>query len=367
MNYRILVINPGSTSDDLGVFEGERELVKKTVRYTPADLKRFEHANVTAQYEFRKKNVLDMLAENGISLKSLSAVIGRGGLLKPIESGTYPVNDAMCADLREGTYGDHSSNLGGLLAREIAASANCPAFIADPVVVDELDTLARYSGMPDNPRISIFHALNHKRVALMAAGKLGKKYEDCRLIVMHGGGGISVGAHAGGRVVDVNNALDGDGPFTPQRSGGVPSGGLAKLCFGGSYTHGQMKLKIKGSGGLVAYTGTSDLIALEKFIAGGEQDPQITVSREKAHECVSAMAYQIAKEIGAMAAVLAGRVDAIVLTGGIVYDKHLMPELRSRISWLAPVIEYPGGDEKRALRDAAERALENPETLRQYC
>ncbi|MDD4003617.1 MAG: butyrate kinase [Elusimicrobiaceae bacterium] len=366
MVMRILVINPGSTSDELGIYEDGRQLVKKTLRYSPADLKDFDHQKITAQHEFRKKNVLDLLRENGIEVNSLSAVIGRGGLVKPIPGGTYAVNDALTKDLRDGVSGDHSSNLGGLIAREIAQDAGCPAFIADPVVVDELHALARYSGMPENPRISIFHALNHKRVARLAAGKLGKKYENCRLIVMHGGGGISVGAHVGGRVIDVNNALDGDGPFTPQRSGGVPSGGLARLCFSGRDGHADIKLKIKGRGGLVAYTGTSDLIALEKFIATGEKDPQITVSREKAHECVSAMAYQIAKEIGAMAVVLAGRVDAIVLTGGIVYDKHLMPELRARIDWLAPVIEFPGGDENRALMDAATRALEDPSSVQEY-
>ncbi len=366
MGARILVINPGSTSDDLGIFEDGREIVKKTLRYNPSDLKEFDNQKITAQYEFRKQNVLEMLAENNIELTTLSAVMGRGGLVKPIPGGTYAVNDALAEDLREGVLGDHSSNLGGLIAREIAEKAGCPAFIADPVVVDELDPLARYSGMPENPRRSIFHALNHKRVAYLAAEKLGKKYADCRFIVMHGGGGISVGAHAGGRVIDVNNALDGDGPFTPQRSGGVPAGGLAKMCFSGKYTQDEIKIRIKGRGGLVAYTGTSDLIALEKYIEGGEQDPLITVSREKAHECVAAMAYQIAKEIGAMAAVLAGRVDAVVLTGGIVYDKHLMPELRARIEWIAPIIEYPGGDEKRALADAAVRALKDPASVLVY-
>ena len=250
MSRNILVVNPGSTSDEIAFFRGADMVFHEVVRYAPGDLKAFEKKKVTAQFHFRKELVLKTLTDHRVEPAEISAVIGRGGLVRPIPSGTYRVNEKMLQDLRHGVLGDHSSNLGGLIAYEIAHPLNIPAFLADPVVVDELEPLARYSGMPENPRISIFHALNQKRVARLAAEKLGKSYEDCRFIVMHGGGGISVGAHKGGRVVDVNNALDGDGPFTPQRSGGVPAGALARMCFSGSYSLADVKLKIKGRGGL---------------------------------------------------------------------------------------------------------------------
>jgi butyrate kinase len=370
--YNILVINPGSTSDEISFFRGRKLIFHKVVRYSPEDLKPFETQKVTSQYEMRKNLVLEALKENNIPLSEVSAVIGRGGLLRPIESGTYEVNDKMVEDLKNGVMGDHPSNLGGLIAKSIADMRNIKAFIADPVVVDEMEPLARYSGMPENPRISIFHALNQKRVARHAARQLGKPYEECNLIVMHGGGGISIGAHKSGRVIDVNNALDGDGPFTPQRSGGVPSGGLAKMCFSGKYTLDEIKLKLKGKGGLVAYTGTSDIIALKKYINTGEVvlnsglDSQ-KVTREKAKEVLLAMAYQISKEIAAMSAVLEGKVDAIVLTGGIVYDdEYITPEIRKRVQWIAPIIVYPGGDEMTALRLACENVLKTPKKAKVY-
>ncbi len=370
--FNILVINPGSTSDEVSFFRGRKLAFHKTVRYSPEDLRPYEKRKVTAQYDFRKSIVLGALAENNVELSEIHAVIGRGGLLKPIESGTYEVSGKMMHDLKEGVMGDHPSNLGGLLAKNIADMCKAPSFIADPVVVDELDPTARFSGMPENPRISIFHALNQKRVARHAARNLGKPYEECNLIVMHGGGGISVGAHKKGRVVDVNNALDGDGPFTPQRSGGVPAGGLVRMCFSGKYTLADMKLKLKGRGGMVAYTGTSDMLALEKYIFTGEVvsgsglDPA-TLTRERAKEAVLAMAYQISKEIASMTAVLEGKVDAVVLTGGLAYDKILVPELKRRIDWIAPVMVFPGGDEMSALRAAAESALKHPKKVRKYC
>lgn len=370
-DYNILVINPGSTSDEVSYFRGETEVFHKTVRYSPEDLKPYEREKITAQFELRKRMALEALKEHGVDIKELHAVIGRGGLVKPIEGGVYEVSDSLLKDLKKGVLGDHSSNLGGIIARDIAGINGIKAFIADPVVVDEMGPLARYSGMPENPRISIFHALNQKRVGRHAARQLGKPYEDCRLIIMHGGGGISVGAHVAGRVVDVNNALDGDGPFTPQRSGGVPSGGLVKMCFSGKYTVTDMKLKLKGRGGLVAYTGTSDCIALEKYILTGEVKPgsgldPAKVSREQAKEAVLAMAYQVSKEIGAMAAVLEGKVDAVVLTGGLAYDKVVVPEIKRRVGWIAQVLSYPGGDEMTALRTAAEIALSKPGKVKIY-
>jgi butyrate kinase len=369
--YNILVINPGSTSDEVSYFRGEKEVFHKTVRYSPDDLRPYETEKITAQFDLRKRMVMESLKEHDIALGEIHAVIGRGGVVKPIEGGIYEVDEALLADLREGARGDHPSNLGGIIARNIADENGIKAFIADPVVVDELAPLARYSGMPENPRISIFHALNQKRVGRHAARQLGKPYEDCRLIVMHGGGGVSVGAHLGGRIVDVNNALDGDGPFTPQRSGGVPAGGLAKMCFSGKYTLAEMKLKIKGRGGLVAYTGTSDCMALEKYILTGEVKPNCgldpaKISREKAKEAVIAMAYQMAKEIGAMATVLEGKVDAIVLTGGLAYDKIIVEEVRKRVGWIAQILSYPGGDEMTALRVQAETALAHPALVKKY-
>ncbi len=370
-DYNILVINPGSTSDEVSYFRGEKEVFHKTVRYSPEDLRPYEREKITAQFDMRKRMVLGALQENGIDLKELHAVIGRGGLVKPIEGGVYAVNDDLLADLREGVMGDHSSNLGGILAHDIAAPLGIPSFIADPVVVDEMQPLARYSGMPENPRISIFHALNQKRCARHAARQLGKPYEECRLIVMHGGGGISVGAHLGGRVIDVNNALNGEGPFTPQRSGGVPAGGLVEMCFSGKYTKQDMMLKLKGRGGLVAYTGTSDCIALEKYILTGEIKPGSGIdpdkmTRDEAREVMHAMGYQICKEIGALATVLEGKVDAIVLTGGLAYDKVLVPEIKRRVGWIAQVLTYPGGDEMTALRAAAEIGLRHPAQVKKY-
>lgn len=372
MNYNILVINPGSTSDEVSLFRGDSLAFHKVVRYSPDDLKSFEKQKVTAQYQFRRDLVRGILKENNVVNGDIHAVIGRGGLIKPGPGGTYEVNAKMSQDLRAGVMGDHPSNLGGLLAGEIAGFMGVRAFIADPVVVDEMEPLARYSGMPENPRISIFHALNQKRVARLAAEKLGRPYEKCRLIVMHGGGGVSVGAHRGGRVIDVNNALDGEGPFTPQRSGGVPSGGLAKMCFSGRYSYDEVKLKIKGRGGLVAHTGTSDIVVLKKYIKGGPVPDNAGIDRskvspEKAKECLLAMAYQISKEIGALSAVLEGKVDAIVLTGGIVYDDEIIvPAIRERVEWIAPVMLFPGGDEMRALRDAAVRALEDAACVLKY-
>ncbi len=369
---KILVINPGSTSDEISCFEGHNEIFHKTARYSPKDLEPYEAVGVTAQFEFRSSLVFETLAEAGIDIEQLDAVIGRGGLLKPIPSGTYAINDAILEDLQGGHYGDHPSNLGGIIAHAIASQLGIPAFIADPVVVDEMDEIARFSGMPDNPRISIFHALNQKRVARLAAKKLGKEYEECALIVMHGGGGITIGAHKNGWVVDVNNGLDGDGPFTPQRSGGVPAGGLVRLTSSGKFSPLEMKLKIKGRGGLVAYLGTSDLITIEKFITGEELSSEAQasllpgVTPAYARLCLRAMAYHISKEICSLLAVFHGTVDGIVLTGGIVKDEFLLSEIREHVSWIAPILVFPGGDEMGALRDAAARVLLGQEEPKQY-
>lgn len=363
-SYRILVINPGSTSDEVSYFEGDTEIFHKTVRYSPKDFARFEALPVSAQFEFRSELVQKVLDEAQVDITKFDAIVGRGGLLRPVPSGTFQVNEEILQVLKDGKYGDHPSNLGGMIAYSIATKLGIPAFIADPVVVDEMDSIARYSGMPDNPRVSIFHALNQKRVARLAANELKKPYEACDLIVMHGGGGISVGAHHKGRVVDVNNALDGEGPFTPQRSGGVPAGGWMRLIQTNRFSVSDLKLKIKGRGGLVAYTGTCDLYALEKYLNGEPcsaaelENIKPGLTKEYISECIEAMSYQISKEICALMAYFKGKVDAIVLTGGIVKDKRILNWIKDRVGWIAPILVYPGGDEMRALKDAATRVLD---------
>ena len=258
MAYNILVINPGSTSDDIGYYRGNKPVFEVTVRYSITDLEPYEGQNVTAQLPLRRKLILDYLLDHQIPLKEIDAVIGRGGLLHALEGGVYAVNEKMMKDLTVGSYGNHASNLGGILAKDIAKYAGCPSYIANPVIVDELEPVARLSGMPENPRISIFHALSQKRVARLIAGKSGKPYEKMNCIVCHAGGGVSVGAHKQGRVVDVTNGYEGDGPMTPQRSGITPNAGLVQMCFSGKYTEREIRLKLRGKGGLVAYTGTSD-------------------------------------------------------------------------------------------------------------
>ncbi len=302
-------------------------------------------------------------------MEEIDAVIGRGGFIKSVSGGVYEVNEQMIQDLSTGAHGGiHPCNLGGILASEIARVSQCPSFIANPVVIDELQPLARCSGMPENPRISIFHALSQKRVARIIAEKTGKKYTDVNCIVCHGGGGITVGAHCKGRVIDVNNGYEGDGPMTPQRSGGVPSSGLVKMCFSGKYTERDMKLKLRGKGGLVAYTGTSDVKDLEEFIRTGIKRPgsMIFCTREQAEEARDAMIYQIAKDIGSMAAVLKGKVDFIALTGGLMYSKTIPQKLGEYIGWLAPLYVFPGSEEKVALREAAQRALQDPSIVKRY-
>ncbi|MDR1160131.1 MAG: butyrate kinase [Syntrophomonadaceae bacterium] len=369
MPYNILVINPGSTSDDIGYYRGSEAVFDIKINYTPAELAPFENENAAETAPLKKKMILAMLAEHNVPLKEINAVIGRGGLLKPMKGGAYYVNDKMLQDLRQGIQGMHASNLGGILAHSIAQDAGSISLISDAVVVDELSSLARYTGMPDLPRISIFHALNQKRVAFLTAQQLGKPYEKCRFVVLHAGGGASVGTHINGRVVDVNNALEGEGPMTPQRTGTLPTGPLARLCYSSKFTWPEMYLKIKGRGGVYSYTGTHDLRELSRFIDIGEKAPNSTIycSREKAKEVRDAMIYQFVKYIGYMAAAAEGNLDAIILTGGLMCNEYIRETLKPKIAWLAPkVFVYPGSDEKAALREAAERALQKPETIKEY-
>ncbi|MEK3853220.1 butyrate kinase [Cytobacillus sp. FSL H8-0458] len=353
--HRILVINPGSTSTKIGVFDNEISVLEKTLRHDADVINSYE--SIIDQYEFRKQTILETLDHEGINISKLSAVCGRGGLLRPIEGGTYSVNDAMLGDLRAGFAGQHASNLGGILAYEIASGLNIQSFIVDPVVVDELDSIARISGFSMIERKSIFHALNQKAVARRVAKELGKKYEELNLIVTHMGGGITVGAHKKGRVVDVNNGLHGDGPFSPERAGTVPAGDLVGLCYSGSFYREEVMKKLVGQGGLVGYLGTNDAVKVEKMIENGD---------EKAKLVYSAMAYQVAKEIGAASAVLGGKVDAIILTGGLAYGKGFVKEISERISWIADVIVQPGENELQALAEGALRVLRGEETEKEY-
>jgi len=352
---RILVINPGSTSTKIAVFDDKEEIFKTTIRHSVEVIEKYK--KIIDQYEFRKDLILQALEGNKIKPDSLTAVVGRGGLLHPIPSGTYKVNDTMIEDLKKGVMGEHASNLGGILARAIADPLKIPAFIVDPVVVDEMDDVAKFSGLPEIERKSIFHALNQKAVARRAAEELNKRYEDINLIVVHMGGGISVGAHKRGRVVDVNNALNGDGPFTPERSGGLPVWQAIELALSGRYSKEQMKKRITGKGGIVAYLGTNDMLEVENKVKAGDKEV------ERVYE---AMIYQIAKEIGADAAALNGDVDAIVLTGGLAYDRQLVDRIKNKVSFIATVLVYPGEDEMQALRDGVLRVLNNEEKAKSY-
>lgn len=354
-NYKLLVINPGSTSTKIAVFYNEDLVLEETLRHSNEELAGY--STIFDQYQFRKSIILDILKEKGFDINELSAVVGRGGLLKPIPGGTYRVNDKMLDDLSKGTFGEHASNLGGAIAHEIASQLNIPSFIVDPVVVDEMEDIARISGMPEIPRISIWHALNQKAVARRFAKDNGKAYEELNLVVAHLGGGISVGAHKKGKVVDVNNALDGEGPFSPERSGGLPVGDLAKLCYSGKYTLAEMKKKIKGCGGLVAYLGTNDARKVCEMIEAGD---------EKAKLIYEAMAYQVAKEIGSMSTVLEGQVDAIILTGGIAYDAMFTAWIKERVDFIADVVMYPGEDELIALAEGGLRVLRGEEQAKEY-
>lgn len=352
---RMLIINPGSTSTKIAVFDDLTPVFVDTLRHSTEELLGFK--TIVDQYDFRKNVILNKMEQNGVELTSLNAVIGRGGLLKPIEGGTYAVCEQMLQDLKIGVQGQHASNLGGIIAYEIGKSNNIPAYIVDPVVVDELEEIARISGLPEIERKSIFHALNHKAIAKRYAAEINRKYEDLNLIVAHLGGGISVGAHKLGRVVDVNNALDGDGPFSPERSGTLPVSSLVKLCYSGKYTIDEMKKKIVGNGGMVAYLGTNDGREVHNMMLKGNKEAELIYK---------AMAYQIAKEIGMCGAVLKGKIDAIIFTGGLAFGTEFISWITERIEFLGKVVVYPGEDEMLALCEGGLRVLMGVEEAKKY-
>lgn len=337
--HRILAINPGSTSTKFAVYFDNECVLNKTIRHSFDDL--FHYETIIDQFDFRKGLIIDALVEEGIDVDSLKYIIGRGGLTYPVESGIYRVNNLMLKHLREGVMGQHASNLGPLLADYIALQIpDAQAFMADPVVTDELEDVARVSGHALFERRSIFHALNQKAKARSHALKSGKKYEEMNLIVVHLGGGISVGAHKKGRVIDVNNALNGEGPFSPERSGSLPTGQLIEICFSGKYTKSEVDRMVVGEGGFVSFLGTNSAQEVENLAASGH---------EKSRFYQEALFYQVAKSIGEMAVVLEGKVDGIILTGGMAHNKTLGFYMNRKVGFIAPIFIYPGEDELEAL------------------
>lgn len=351
---RILVLNPGSTSTKLAVFETEECLFEDKIEHTSLDLSHFD--SVWDQYEYRKDLILEFLEDKGIPLSSLAAVVGRGGLFAPTVSGTYTVNQRMIDDARTHERGEHASNLGAVLAYGIAWDCGIPAFIVDPPCVDELDAVARYSGMPEVPRTSQVHALNVKATARIVAGMKGRDHCEMDLVIVHLGGGISVCALRKGRMVDVSNALYA-GPFTPERAGAVQTGNLADMCFSGDYTREEIEAKLVGGGGLTAYLGTNDAKEVVARIEAGD---------EEAERVMAAMVHQVAKYVGGMAAALNGKLDAIVLTGGLAHNEYIVDRLGKKVAFLGEVIVVPGEDELKALALGGLRVLRGEETAKTY-
>lgn len=338
--YTVLAINPGSTSTKIAVYEGKKPILIKNINHSNEELAKYE--KIADQFNLRKNEILAALSAEGIAMGSIDVIVGRGGLIHPLESGIYQVNEAMKRDLRNSPVGSHASNLGGLIADDLAheIGGEVKAYIADPVVVDEMENVARVTGLPQIRRRSIFHALNQKAVARHYAEQQGARYEDINVIVAHMGGGISVGAHRKGRVVDVNNALDGEGPFTPERSGSLPVGDLISLIMDNGYTKAEIRKMIKGEGGLVALLGSNNTKEAVERAQSGDAT---------ALEVVNALGYNVAKYIGQMAVVLRGDVQAIIITGGIAYSEYITEYIRSMVAFIAPVVIIPGEDEMSAL------------------
>ena len=351
----ILVINPGSTSTKMALFEHDILVDKTSIKHDANDLLKYN--KIIDQLPYRMKAINETIKSYGLDLNRLRAVVGRGGLLKPIESGTYLVNEAIIHDLSMAKRGEHASNLGAIIAYQIAKPLGINAYIVDPVVVDEMSDIARVSGMKEIERISTFHALNHKAVARKVAKMLDKPYESCKFVLAHLGGGISVAAHLNGKVIDVNNALDGDGPMSPERSGTVPLGPLYNMCFSGEYSLKDIKQKNYGAGGLVSYLGTNDAEVIQKRIQAGDTYAKLIYD---------AMCYQISKEIGAISTVLKGDIDAIILTGGLAHDTYTCEQIKSSVSFIARVIVIPGEDELSALNEGALRVLNGTEQPKIY-
>lgn len=356
---KVLVINPGSTSTAVAVYEGDKEIFFETIRHSTDELKEFK--KIIEQYQFRKQMVLALLEKKKIPLQEFDAIVGRGGVLSPLESGTYQINQPMLDELQERPRVEHASNLGAKIAYELAKINDTPSFIVDPVAVDEFTPIARISGMPEIERESLSHALSSKAAARRAAEEMGKAYQQLNLIVVHLGGGISVSAHEKGRMIDVNDASSA-GPFSPERTGSLPVQALMKMCYSGQYALPEMQKKVMGKGGIVAYLGTNNTLEVEQAIARGDQ---------KAKLIYQAMAYQIAKEIGKMSTVLKGSVHGIIITGNGARDKGALGStfvnwIRERVEFIAPVTVYPGSEEMKALALGAIRVLSGQEEAKKY-
>ncbi len=354
MDFLILVINPGASSTKLGLFKNNEQIWGTTLRHSYDELKNLRDIN--EQKNFRIEKILRAVEEANINLKELSAISAIGGLLKPLKSGTYLINKAMLKDLEESKRGFHASNLGGLIAYEIAEKLGIPSYIVDPVSVDEMDKLARYSGHPLLERESLSHALNTKATAKRWAKEHGKDYSEVNLIVIHLGSGITVSAHKKGKMVDITNSME-EGPFSVERAGTVPCMKLAKLCFSGKYSFEQVQKMLFGEGGIYAYIGLKDFREVMERVRGGD---------EKAKEVVAAMIYQIAKDVGGMATVLEGKIDGIIITGGMAHEEYLVENLKRRIEFLSRIYLYPGEDELLALAEGALRVLRKEESPIDY-
>ena len=352
---KILIVNPGSTSTKIGLYDTDCMVFNESVGHSAEELKPFK--TIWEQYDFRKNAILAVMGKHHLSLTDLDAIACRGGNVRPIPGGIYRLCPEMLKDMKSGIYGKHPTNVGGLVAYDLGNEHDIPVFTLDPPMTDELCTSARYSGIPQIERLSSFHALNQKATARKVAAKIGKGYAEINMVVVHLGGGISVGAHRKGQIVDVNNALDGDGPFSPERAGSLPAGDLVKLCFSGKYTENEILKLLTGGGGLMAYLGTTDGIEIGKRIAAGDA---------KAAGVFEAMAYQVAKEVGSCAAVLEGEVDAIALTGSLVYSDVLMESLKKKISFIAPIHLVPGENEMSALAEGVMRYFNEEESLSVY-
>lgn len=356
MTYKILTINPGSTSTKIGIYHDTTAALTINISHSTPEIAAFP--GIPDQFPFRLAKITNFLASHGLSATDFSATVGRGGLLKPMVSGTYRINNAMLDDLKTSRYGAHASNLGAILADLIAKQSNCPAFIVDPVVVDELDPIARITGRPEIEKKSIFHALNQKAVAKHLAKSLNRRYESLNLIVAHLGGGITVGCHKQGRVVEVNNGLDGGGPFSPERAGTVEAGQFADTIIENRLTKNTIAKLLAGQGGLVAHLGTNDVREVQKRIAAGDKQAELILQ---------AMIYNVARYIAGAAIPVCGKVDYIILTGGIAYSEYFTAKLKEYIDFIAPIVILPGEDELQSLAEGAYRVLTGEEPAQDYC
>ena len=356
MDYLILVINPGSTSTKVAIFNNDKLIQEQTLKHDVDVIGKFP--TIIAQKDFRRQIIVDFLTEHRYSLTDIDVFVGRGGILKPLKSGgTFLVTPEMVEELKTAKYGSHASNLGAVLAYEMAKPLNRPAYIVNPVVVDEMEDIARVSGLKGIERTSVFHALNHKAIAKRYAKSVDRDYESLNLIIAHLGGGFSVALHKKGRVVDVNNALGGTGPFSPERTGTLPSFPLVDLCFSGKYTKDEVKKMLNGQGGIVSYLGTSSGIEIKKRVDAGD---------EEARFYLQAMAYNVVKEIGSLWFVNRGDIDAILLTGGMAYNTIFVDMIKEYITPIHPVAVFPGEDEMRALAEGTLRVLNKQEKLQSY-